>query len=70
KRESTKTVPPVCIPVSTGSILVPSGDTTISPGDVSVPTGGVPIPTGGVPIPTGSPTDSLFDDEPTTRFPS
>ncbi|GKA55916.1 putative ribonuclease H-like domain-containing protein [Tanacetum coccineum] len=56
KRASTKTVP-------TGSIPVPSSDTTISPGDVSVPTGGVPVP-------TGSPTDSFFDDEPTTRFPS
>ncbi|GJT52269.1 putative ribonuclease H-like domain-containing protein [Tanacetum coccineum] len=56
KRASTKIVP-------TGSIPVPSGDTTISPGDVSVPTGGVPVP-------TGSPTDSFFDDEPTTRFPS
>ncbi|GJW10956.1 putative ribonuclease H-like domain-containing protein [Tanacetum coccineum] len=56
KRASTKTVP-------TGSIPVPSGDTTISPGDVSVPTGSVPVP-------TGSPTDSFFDDEPTTRFPS
>ncbi|GKF68356.1 hypothetical protein Tco_0198035, partial [Tanacetum coccineum] len=70
KRESTKTVPPGSIsvptgsiPVPTGSILVPSGDTTISPGDVSVPTSGVPVP-------TGSPTDSFFDDEPTTRFPS
>ncbi|GJR11474.1 putative ribonuclease H-like domain-containing protein, partial [Tanacetum coccineum] len=56
KRASTKTVP-------TSSILVPSGDTTISPGDVSVPTGCVPVP-------TGSPTDSFFDDEPITRFPS
>ncbi|GKF73427.1 hypothetical protein Tco_0219759, partial [Tanacetum coccineum] len=55
KRASTKIVP-------TGSIPVPSGDTTISPSDVSVPTGGVPVP-------TGSPTDSFFDDEPTTRFP-
>ncbi|GJZ60234.1 putative ribonuclease H-like domain-containing protein [Tanacetum coccineum] len=63
KRASTKTVPPGSIPVPTGSIPVPSGDTTISPGDVSVPTGGVPVP-------TGSPTDSFFDDEPTTRFPS
>ncbi|GJY96986.1 putative ribonuclease H-like domain-containing protein [Tanacetum coccineum] len=56
-------VPPGSIPVPTGSIPVPSGDTMISPGDVSVPTGGVPVP-------TGSPTDSFFDDEPTTRFPS
>ncbi|GJU54351.1 putative ribonuclease H-like domain-containing protein [Tanacetum coccineum] len=56
KRASTKIVPPGSIPVPTGSIPVPSGDTTISPG--------------GVPVPTGSPTDSFFDDEPTTRFPS
>ncbi|GJZ30854.1 putative ribonuclease H-like domain-containing protein [Tanacetum coccineum] len=28
------------------------------------------LPTGSVPVPTGSPTDSFFDDEPTTRFPS
>ncbi|GJZ86785.1 putative ribonuclease H-like domain-containing protein [Tanacetum coccineum] len=56
ERASTKSVP-------TGSIQIPSGETTISPGDVSVPTGSVPVP-------TGSPTDSFFDDEPTTRFPS
>ncbi|GKE74415.1 putative ribonuclease H-like domain-containing protein, partial [Tanacetum coccineum] len=43
-------------PVPTGSIPVPFGDTTISPDSV--------------PVPTGSPTDSFFDDEPTTRFPS
>ncbi|GJW68284.1 putative ribonuclease H-like domain-containing protein [Tanacetum coccineum] len=49
--------------VPTGSIPVPSGDTMISPSDVSVPTGGVPVP-------TSSLTDSFFDDEPTTRFPS
>ncbi|GJU88695.1 putative ribonuclease H-like domain-containing protein [Tanacetum coccineum] len=56
KRASTKIVP-------TSSILVPSSDTKISPGNVLVPTGGVPVP-------TSSPTDSFFDDEPTTRFPS
>ncbi|GJW99658.1 putative ribonuclease H-like domain-containing protein [Tanacetum coccineum] len=39
--------------VPTGSIQIPSGETTISTGSVSVP--------------TGSPTDSFFDDEPTTR---
>ncbi|GJU69626.1 hypothetical protein Tco_1255885 [Tanacetum coccineum] len=42
--------------VPTGSIPVPSSDTMISPSDV--------------PVPTGSPTDSFFDDDPTTRFPS
>ncbi|GJY36118.1 putative ribonuclease H-like domain-containing protein [Tanacetum coccineum] len=49
-------VPPGSIPVPTGSIKIPSGGTTISPGNV--------------PVPTGSPTDSFFDNEPTTRFPS
>ncbi|GJT61954.1 putative ribonuclease H-like domain-containing protein, partial [Tanacetum coccineum] len=28
------------------------------------------VPPGSIPVPTGSPTDSFFDDEPTTRFPS
>ncbi|GJR73500.1 ribonuclease H-like domain-containing protein [Tanacetum coccineum] len=40
--------------VPTGSIQIPSGDTMISPGSV--------------PVPTGSPTDSFFDDEPTTQI--
>ncbi|GKF43065.1 putative ribonuclease H-like domain-containing protein, partial [Tanacetum coccineum] len=61
KRASPKSVP-------TGSIPVPFDDTTISPGDVSVPTGSVPVLNGSVPVPTGSPTNSFFDDEPTTRF--
>ncbi|GJR08168.1 hypothetical protein Tco_0790820 [Tanacetum coccineum] len=56
KRASTKSVPPGSISVPTGSIQIPSCDTTISPGSV--------------PVPTGGPTDSFFDDEPTTRFPS
>ncbi|GKF50123.1 hypothetical protein Tco_0143374, partial [Tanacetum coccineum] len=56
KRASTKIVPFGSIPVPTGSIPIPSSDTTIS--------------LGGVPVPTGSPTDSFFNDEPTTRFPS
>ncbi|GJX66819.1 putative ribonuclease H-like domain-containing protein [Tanacetum coccineum] len=63
KRASTKTVPPGSIPVPIDSILVPSSDIMVSPSDVSVPTGSVPVP-------SGSPTDSFFDDEPTTRFPS
>nr|GEX17925.1 putative ribonuclease H-like domain-containing protein [Tanacetum cinerariifolium] len=43
------------IPVPTGSIPVPSGDTMVSTDDI--------------PVHTGSPTDSFFNDEPTTRFP-
>ncbi|GJW89970.1 putative ribonuclease H-like domain-containing protein [Tanacetum coccineum] len=51
------TVPPGSIPVPTGSITIPSSGTMISPGN-------------GIPIPIGSPTDSFFDNEPATRFPS
>ncbi|GJX45439.1 putative ribonuclease H-like domain-containing protein [Tanacetum coccineum] len=61
KRTSAKTVPPGSIPVPTGSIPVPSGDIMVSPSDVSVLTGGVLVP-------SVSPSDSFFDDEPTTRF--
>ncbi|GJY03184.1 putative ribonuclease H-like domain-containing protein [Tanacetum coccineum] len=56
QKARTKIVPPGSIPVPTGSIKIPSGGTTISPSNVSVP--------------TGSLTNSFFDDEPTTRFPS
>ncbi|GKF82234.1 hypothetical protein Tco_0243890, partial [Tanacetum coccineum] len=56
QRARTKTVPPGSIPVPTGSIKIPSDGTTISPGNVLVP--------------TGCPTDSFFNNEPTTRFPS
>nr|GEV16644.1 ribonuclease H-like domain-containing protein [Tanacetum cinerariifolium] len=54
KRASANTVPPGRIPFPTGSISVPSGDTMVSTDDV--------------PVHTGSPTDSFFNDEPTTRF--
>ncbi|GJY09206.1 putative ribonuclease H-like domain-containing protein [Tanacetum coccineum] len=60
KRASTKTVPPGSIPVPTGISPVSLVIHRFSPGDVLVPTGGVPVP-------TGSPTDSFFNDEPTTR---
>ncbi|GKA74628.1 putative ribonuclease H-like domain-containing protein, partial [Tanacetum coccineum] len=63
QKARTKPVPPGSIPVPTGSIKIPSGGTMISLGRVSVPTGGVSVP-------TGSPTDSFFDNEPITRFPS
>nr|GEX52330.1 putative ribonuclease H-like domain-containing protein [Tanacetum cinerariifolium] len=56
KRASVKTVPPGSIPVPTGSIPVPAGNTMVSTDDVLVH--------------TSSSTDSFFDDEPTTRFPS
>ncbi|GJU30424.1 putative ribonuclease H-like domain-containing protein [Tanacetum coccineum] len=36
----------------------------------TVPPGSIPVPTASILVPSGSPTDSFFDDEPTTRFPS
>nr|GEV75441.1 ribonuclease H-like domain, reverse transcriptase, RNA-dependent DNA polymerase [Tanacetum cinerariifolium] len=56
KELARQKVPPGSIPILTGSIPVPSGDTMVSTDDV--------------PIHTSSPTDSSFDDEPTTIFPS
>nr|GEX58162.1 ribonuclease H-like domain-containing protein [Tanacetum cinerariifolium] len=56
KRASAKTV-------STGSILVPIGN-------IPVPAGDTMVSTDDVPVHTSSPTDSFFNDEPTTRFPS
>nr|GEW16213.1 hypothetical protein [Tanacetum cinerariifolium] len=53
---SAKTIPPGSIPVPTGNIPVPAGNTVVSINDV--------------PVHTSSSTDSFFDDEPTTRFPS
>nr|GEY97762.1 putative ribonuclease H-like domain-containing protein [Tanacetum cinerariifolium] len=44
---------------------------TVPPGSIPVPTGSIPVSSGDdVPVYTSSPTDSFFDDEPTTRFPS
>nr|GEY14317.1 putative ribonuclease H-like domain-containing protein [Tanacetum cinerariifolium] len=56
KRASEKIVPPGSIPVPTGSIPVHAGDTMVSTDDV--------------PVHTSSSTDSFFNDEPTTRFPT
>nr|GEW37110.1 putative ribonuclease H-like domain-containing protein [Tanacetum cinerariifolium] len=52
---NVKTVLPGCIPVPTGSILVPAGDKMVYTDDV--------------PIHPSSSTGSFFGDEPTTRFP-
>ncbi|GKD20853.1 putative ribonuclease H-like domain-containing protein, partial [Tanacetum coccineum] len=63
KKTSANTISAGNIPVPTSSIPVPAGDTMFSLGDVLSPTGGVTVP-------TGCPTDSFFDNEPTTRFPN
>nr|GEX34013.1 putative ribonuclease H-like domain-containing protein [Tanacetum cinerariifolium] len=59
---SAKIVPPGCIPVPTGSISVPTGS-------IPVPASATMVSTNDVPVHTSSSTDTIFDDEPTTRFP-
>nr|GEV39338.1 ribonuclease H-like domain-containing protein [Tanacetum cinerariifolium] len=67
---SAKTVPPGYIPVLTGNIPVPPGSLPVPTGSIPVPTGNTVISTYDVLVHTSSSTDSFFDDEPTTRFPS
>nr|GEW54554.1 hypothetical protein [Tanacetum cinerariifolium] len=63
-------VPPGCIPVPTGNVLVPPGSLLVPTSSIPLPTGNTVVSTDDVPIHTSSSTDSFFDDEPTTRFPS
>nr|GEU98023.1 putative ribonuclease H-like domain-containing protein [Tanacetum cinerariifolium] len=74
---------PDCIPVSTGRVPVPAGGVPIPPGGIPVPIGSLPVATASVTVPAGdttvltddvqahfsNSTDSMFDGEPTTRFP-
>nr|GEW39351.1 putative ribonuclease H-like domain-containing protein [Tanacetum cinerariifolium] len=55
--------------------LIPPGKVSVSTGSLPVPTGSFPIPaaaikvsTDDVPVQTNSSSDSIFDNEPTTRF--
>nr|GEY36695.1 uncharacterized mitochondrial protein AtMg00810-like [Tanacetum cinerariifolium] len=59
---SANTVPPGGIPVPTGGLPVATGSVTVPAGDTTVPTDDVPVH-------SSSSTDSMFDGEPTTRFP-
>nr|GEY08256.1 hypothetical protein [Tanacetum cinerariifolium] len=47
-------------------LRTPAGVKAVLPGCIPVPTGRVPVPAGSLPVPT---VDSMFDGEPTTRFP-
>nr|GEV03275.1 hypothetical protein [Tanacetum cinerariifolium] len=67
---STKIVPPGCIPVLTGDVLVPFGSLPVPTGSIPVPTVNTMVSTDSVLVHTSSSTDSFFDDESTTRFPS
>nr|GEW01647.1 hypothetical protein [Tanacetum cinerariifolium] len=67
---SKKTVPPGCIPVPTDNVPVPPGSLPVPTGSILVPTSNTVVSTDNVLVHTSSSTDSFFDDEPTTRFPS
>nr|GEX29817.1 putative ribonuclease H-like domain-containing protein [Tanacetum cinerariifolium] len=70
-----KAVLPGCIPVPTGrvpvlaSVQVPTGSITVSTGRIPVPAGDTTVPTDDVPVHSSNSTDSMFNGEPTTRFP-
>nr|GFA47550.1 retrovirus-related Pol polyprotein from transposon TNT 1-94 [Tanacetum cinerariifolium] len=66
---STKIFPPVCIPVPTGTVPVPSGSLPVPTGSIPILAAAITVSTDDVLIHTRSSTDSIFDDEPTTRFP-
>nr|GEW05470.1 putative ribonuclease H-like domain-containing protein [Tanacetum cinerariifolium] len=62
-------VPPGCIPVPTGKVPVPTGSFPVPTGSIPVPAAAVMAPTDDVLVHSSSSTDSIFDGEPTTRFP-
>nr|GEW57280.1 putative ribonuclease H-like domain-containing protein [Tanacetum cinerariifolium] len=63
-----KTVPPGCIPGPTGKVLVPPGSLPVPTGSIPIPAAATKVSTDDVLVYTSSSTDSIFDDEPTTRF--
>nr|GEX70498.1 putative ribonuclease H-like domain-containing protein [Tanacetum cinerariifolium] len=66
---SANTVPLGGIPVPTGKVPVPTGGLPVATGSVTVPAGDTTVLTDDVPVHSSSSTDSMFDGEPTTRFP-
>nr|GEY16397.1 putative ribonuclease H-like domain-containing protein [Tanacetum cinerariifolium] len=76
KPAGVKAVLPGCIPVPTarvpvlaGSVPVPTGSVTVPIDRILVPVGDTTVPTDDVPVYSSISTDSMFDGEPTTRFP-
>nr|GFC70475.1 ribonuclease H-like domain-containing protein [Tanacetum cinerariifolium] len=57
------------IPVPTGKVPVLTGSLPVPTGSIPVPAAATMVPFDDVPVHTSSSNDSLFDGEPTTRFP-
>nr|GEW07592.1 putative ribonuclease H-like domain-containing protein [Tanacetum cinerariifolium] len=66
---SAKTFPLGCIPVPTGKVPVPTGSLPVPTGSIPVPAAATKVSTDDVLVYTSSSPDSIFEDEPTTRFP-
>nr|GEY78739.1 putative ribonuclease H-like domain-containing protein [Tanacetum cinerariifolium] len=66
---SAQPVPPGCIPVPTGNVPVPTGSLSVPTGSIPVPAAATMVPSDDVLVHSSSSTDSIFDGEPTTRFP-
>nr|GEV39109.1 hypothetical protein [Tanacetum cinerariifolium] len=66
---SAQPVPPGCIQVPTGNVPVPTGSLPVPTGRIPVPAAATMVPSNDVPIHSSSLIDSIFDGEPTIRFP-
>nr|GEV23989.1 copia protein [Tanacetum cinerariifolium] len=66
---NAKPVPPGCIPVPTCKVPVPTDRLPVPTGSIPVSAATTMVPSDDVPVHTSSSTDSMFDGEPTTRFP-
>nr|GEW72519.1 hypothetical protein [Tanacetum cinerariifolium] len=66
---SATPVPPGCIPVPTGKVPVPTGGLPVPTGSIPVPAAAIMVLSDDVSVHTSSSNDSMFDGEPTTRFP-
>nr|GEY30697.1 ribonuclease H-like domain-containing protein [Tanacetum cinerariifolium] len=65
---SAKSFPTGCIPVPTGKVPVPTASFLVPTGSIPVPAAATKVSTDDVLVHTRSSTDSIFDDEPTTRL--
>nr|GEX94686.1 retrovirus-related Pol polyprotein from transposon TNT 1-94 [Tanacetum cinerariifolium] len=66
---SAQPVPPGCIPVPTSNVPVPTGSLPVPTGSIPIPVATTMVPTDDFPVHSSSLTDSIFDSEPTIRFP-
>nr|GEV81710.1 putative ribonuclease H-like domain-containing protein [Tanacetum cinerariifolium] len=69
KLKEGTTIPTGRVPILAGSVPVPTGSVTVPTNRIPGPAGDTTVPTDDVPVHSSNLTDSMFDGEPTTRFP-